>query len=529
MTGNYASVLRLVQLIDVTPYRGTYDLPFVALSVGVAVLSMVVALSVADRIGASTRKSVRLIWTGVGAIVMGSGIWSMHFIGMLAFSLPCGVNYNLALTLVSILPGMLASGVALSVLSRKDQPSQPLLFVSALLMGAGIGAMHYSGMAAMEPAALLRYDIRVVALSVVVAVALAYLALVIRARLKQFHVHRVMRALLPATVMGLAIAGMHYVAMEASIFYPMAGIEISGTIYSSTSLALVIGFVSVSVGLLTLGTAALVERRELTSTLMAEIARREQVQNDLLAAKEAAEAASRAKSDFLANMSHELRTPLNAIIGFSEVMRRGMFGPLSPKYGDYARMVHDSGTHLLAIINDILDLAKAESNKMELHEEDVDITRVIALCSTIVQELADRSGVNYAVTIVSVPPRVRADASRLRQILINLLGNAVKFTPKGGKVSLAVEALADGGLELRIADTGIGIPKDKMELVMAPFGQVGSSMAREHDGTGLGLPLTKRLVEMHGGTLELSSEPGHGTVAVVRLPGAPREALAIAV
>ncbi len=528
MIGNYASALRFLQLLDITPYKGTYDLAFVALSVGVAVLSMYVALSVADRIVAASARSARLVWTTVGAIVMGGGIWSMHFIGMLAFSLPCGVDYSLVLTLVSILPGVLASGVALFVLSRKDRPSQKLLFVSALLMGAGIGAMHYSGMAAMEPAALLRYDVRIVGLSVVVAVGLAYLALVIRARLKQFGGHRALRVFLPASVMGLAIAGMHYVAMEASVFYPMAGIRISGTVYSSTSLALVIGFVSVSVGLLTLGIAALVERSELTASLLAEIGRRELVQQDLLAAKEAAEAASRAKSDFLANMSHELRTPLNAIIGFSEIMRKGMFGPLNGKYAEYAGMVHDSGSHLLAIINDILDLAKAESNKLELHEEDIDIVRVIALSSTIVQELADRAGVNYDVAMVNMPPNMRGDAARLRQILINLLGNAVKFTPRGGKVSLSAQAVPGGGLEFRITDTGIGIPKDKMELAMAPFGQVGCAMARKHDGTGLGLPLTKRLVEMHGGTLDLTSEPGQGTVATVRLPAAPRAVLAMA-
>ena len=152
MAGNDTDILSFLRLLDITPYRGTYDLPFVALSVGVAVLSMYVALSVADRIVASSRKTVRLIWTAVGAIVMGGGIWSMHFIGMLAFSLPCGIGYNPLLTLVSILPGVLASGVALFVLSRKDRPSQKLLFVCALLVGAGIGAMHYSGMAAMRSA-----------------------------------------------------------------------------------------------------------------------------------------------------------------------------------------------------------------------------------------------------------------------------------------------------------------------------------------------------------------------------------------
>jgi signal transduction histidine kinase len=244
-------------------------------------------------------------------------------------------------------------------------------------------------------------------------------------------------------------------------------------------------------------------------------------QEALVSAKEAAEAANLAKSEFLANMSHELRTPLNAIIGFSSIMQQGMFGQLNERYAEYAGMVCDSGTHLLAIINDILDLAKAESNKLELREEDIDIARVVALSSTIVREMADKAGVNYDITMADVLPRVRADSARLRQILINLLGNAVKFTPSGGKVSLSAEATPDGGLQFRIADTGIGIPKDKIDLAMEPFGQVDSRLARKFEGTGLGLPLTKRLVEMHGGTFDLSSEPGRGTVVTVRLPKTP--------
>ena len=244
-------------------------------------------------------------------------------------------------------------------------------------------------------------------------------------------------------------------------------------------------------------------------------------QEILIAAKDAAEAASRAKSEFLANMSHELRTPLNAIIGFSTIMRNGTFGQLSEKYAEYASMVCDSGTHLLAIINDILDLAKAESNKLELREEDIDIARVIALSSTIVREMADKAGVNYDVTIADVLPHVRADSAKLRQILINLLGNAVKFTPSGGKVSLSAAAGPDGGLQFRIVDTGIGIPQDKIAVAMSPFGQVDSGLSRRYDGTGLGLPLTKRLVELHGGTFELTSESGKGTIVTVRLPNSP--------
>jgi len=241
-------------------------------------------------------------------------------------------------------------------------------------------------------------------------------------------------------------------------------------------------------------------------------------QEKLIAAKDAAEAANRAKSEFLANMSHELRTPLNAIIGFSSIMHQGMFGKLNDKYAEYAGMVCDSGTHLLAIINDILDLAKAESNKLELREEDVDIARVVALSSTIVREMAEKAGVNYEVTMAEVMPHVRADSARLRQILINLLGNAVKFTPSGGNVSLSAEVTPQGELQFRIADTGIGIPADKLEVAMSPFGQVDSRLARKYEGTGLGLPLTKKLVEMHGGTFELTSEPDRGTVATVRLP-----------
>ena len=242
-------------------------------------------------------------------------------------------------------------------------------------------------------------------------------------------------------------------------------------------------------------------------------------QEILVAAKDAAESANRAKSEFLANMSHELRTPLNAIIGFSTIMRDGLFGALPGKYTEYAGMVCDSGTHLLAIINDILDLARAESNGLELREEDVDIARVVALSSTIVREMADKVGVNYHVTMAEVLPHVRADSGKLRQILINLLGNAVKFTPSGGNVTLSADSGPDGGLQFRIADTGIGIPADKIEVAMAPFGQVDSRLARRFEGTGLGLPLTKRLVELHGGTFHLASEPGKGTIVTVRLPG----------
>jgi signal transduction histidine kinase len=241
-------------------------------------------------------------------------------------------------------------------------------------------------------------------------------------------------------------------------------------------------------------------------------------QKHLIAAKEMAEAASRAKSDFLANMSHELRTPLNAIIGFASIMRDGRFGPLEKRYAEYAAMITDSGSHLLAIINDILDLAKAEANQLVLDEEEIELADTVMLSMSILQDMSKRAGVVCATDIQNDLPILLADAAKIRQIVINLLGNAIKFTNPGGTVRVIVRREADGAIAISVRDTGIGIPQEKIDLVLTPFGQVESVLARRHNGAGLGLPITKRLVELHGGTLTLESELGVGTTVTIRLP-----------
>jgi signal transduction histidine kinase len=243
-----------------------------------------------------------------------------------------------------------------------------------------------------------------------------------------------------------------------------------------------------------------------------------QNQERLRVAKEDAEAANRAKSEFLTNMSHELRTPLNAIIGFASMMRDGLVGPVSAQHGEYMKIIVESGTHLLAVINDVLDIARAETGRLKLCEEEVDLADAVSLSESMIRTMATKAEVECSFDVEDDLPLFWGDPIKLRQILINLLTNAIKFTPTGGKVRLTAKQQPDGGVSFSIEDTGIGIPADKIATALAPFGQVEANLARQYDGVGLGLPLTKRLVELHDGTFDIVSEPGKGTIVTARFP-----------
>ncbi len=244
----------------------------------------------------------------------------------------------------------------------------------------------------------------------------------------------------------------------------------------------------------------------------------------LEAEKDHAEAANLAKSDFLANMSHELRTPLNAIIGFSEALLSGLFGPSPPKHQDYIASIHASGQHLLSLVNDVLDMAKVEAGRLELYPEPVRVAVLLGECLELMEALAGQKGVRVESAPVETGLTVMADAIRLRQAVLNLLSNAIKFTPAGGCVRADAVRDEGGCVVLTVADSGIGMSPEDIQIALEPFRQVNSYMTKAHSGTGLGLPLAKRFVEAHGGRLDLCSAPGEGTVVRIILPGAPAAA-----
>ena len=261
------------------------------------------------------------------------------------------------------------------------------------------------------------------------------------------------------------------------------------------------------------------EGEEYHFTVSRDASIRRRVERELREAKEQAEAASRAKSEFLANMSHELRTPLNAIIGFSEVMRGELLGPLgSPRYTEYATDIHESGSHLLTLINDILDVSRAEAGELTLNESEVDVAYVVRAARRLIEQRATAAGLALETGLAPGLPTIWADERMVKQMVINLLSNSVKFTPEGGRIRVDAALEPSGSLCLRVSDTGIGLSESEIPIALTPFRQVESGLTRKHGGTGLGLPLVKSLIELHGGSLRIESEPARGTTVSLRFP-----------
>ena len=250
-----------------------------------------------------------------------------------------------------------------------------------------------------------------------------------------------------------------------------------------------------------------------------DITRHRAAEEQLKDLKEKAEHADRAKTEFLANMSHELRTPLNAIVGFSDALARGTFGPIDdPQIQGSIKSIYDAGNHLTQIISDILDISKIEASVMALDEEEVNLVGVVSDAVSLLLPSAQDQEIELLTEFPEDLPSILGDRLRIKQVSLNLLNNALKFTPSGGRVVVSLELQNHNGISMRVSDSGIGIKREDISKIVEPFGQVANTQSRNHGGTGLGLPICKALIELHGGYMEIESEIGQGTTVVVEFP-----------
>jgi PAS domain S-box-containing protein len=617
-----------------TTLIGIYDYRLVTISVLIAILAAYAALDLAGRVTAA-RGIARFFWLGGGALAMGLGIWSMHFIGMGAYRLPVPVEYYWPAVLLSLTAAVSASAVALFVVSRKTMGITAAV-IGSLLMGSGIAAMHYIGMETMRLPAMCSYSYGLVALSIVLAISISFvamwLAFGLRGQMATWNWQKSGSALL----MGLAISAMHYVGMAAVTFLPSTSIHWNPAYCIDVSALSLLGIVTITFFVLLLAIVmseadrhiwterqllnafleyipdnvyfkdldsrfvrvsrahakccglsdptqvvgktdsdlfspehaapALADEQEIIRTGQPLVGKEEEeiwpdgrrnwvrttkvplrdrrgqiigtmgISHDITSRKLAeqelarkaeelartnaaleqlakeAKAASRAKSDFLANMSHEIRTPMNGIIGMTDL---ALETELTSEQRDYIETVKLSADSLLNVINDILDFSKIEADKIDLEVIDFNLYECIEGALKTLALRADEKGLELLCEVSpEVVETVVGDPGRLRQILINLVGNALKFTLEG-EVSLTVqvESIEQSGMTIHctVSDTGVGIAPEKLRSIFESFSQADTSTTREFGGTGLGLTISRRLVEMMGGRLWVESEVGVGS------------------
>ncbi|WP_322402741.1 MHYT domain-containing protein [Massilia luteola] len=501
---------------------GYYETPLVLTSILVAIVASYSALSLAGRVTEAAGRT-KFAWILGGAIAMGSGIWAMHFVGMLAFRLPIPIAYDVPITLVSLVLPIGASGLALWQVSRANL-GPVRLGVSSLIMGIGINAMHYTGMAAMRMAPGIVYDPLLFALSVLIAVGASALALWIAFRLRRSTPDVWVPRIGAAVVMGFAIVGMHYTGMAAANF-PADSVCMAARVgVHRDSLATLVVLATFCVLGLALIASVFDARLEANARILAmsqaTAADRQQLLERERIARDQAERLSALKDEFLATLSHELRTPLNAILGWAGMLQRGVRDEATLRRG--LETIERNARAQGQLIDDLLDMSRIISGTVRLDVQAVDPARIIEAALGTVHPAAAAKMIALRADLGrgtgALPLEVSADPGRLQQVLWNLLANAVKFTPAGGSVQVLL-GRDDADAVIRVIDSGIGIAADFLPYVFDRFRQQDASISRQHGGLGLGLSIAKQLVELHGGTIAVDSAgPQAGTTFTVRLP-----------
>jgi signal transduction histidine kinase len=481
----------------------SHDPWLVTLSIAVAIAASYVALDTGGRLR-TARGQLRPGWVFGGALAMGLGIWSMHFIGMLAFRLPFPIRYDAGLVVISALVAVLGSGLSLVVVAGPS--AAPGVFALAgVLMAAGMCGMHYISMAAMHVPARLTYDLLLVSASVLVAIGASFIALWLSFRLRdqQRHLWRRRKAG-GAVIMGAAMAGMHYTGMAASVFLALPGSHTMphGLTLENEILWALIG-----------GAAVVLAIAVATAVPDARLMREETLRHSAEAAQAAAEEANYLKDQFLALLSHELRTPLNVVLGWTQMLRRRDDLPEEVQRG--LEIVERNARTQVRLVDDMLDLQGLVLGHLRFEARPLDLATLVTTSVEDLRPTAQAHGLT--LTVDARPAIVSADCARLRQVTHNLLSNAIKFTPKGGSVHVEV-ALEDGFARMIVTDTGQGMPEAFVPHAFEPFRQAEPNRTRRHGGLGLGLSIVRRLVEEHGGRVGVRSAVGQGTAFIVELP-----------